>query len=870
MSTGISISSINRIKELAEEKKYAEALEILDTQNLDKSINPQFLRISGEIFRENKRYYDSRRILIKSHEMAPQGTRIIAELIELYLELGYFTRAKKYYEQYTFYSTEEDTQKDYVEYIMKKAAGGDIKELASILIPILETMPEDKWNFEAVLLYHKLDRKDKALEEAQYILENYKESIYIKPVIEYIDDKLDVDKYFYIYPKEEVAEDKELYGKLIEHEDKVLEADHYRMYPPEAKIIVEAEDKDAVDVKPSKEKKPKKKREKRNKNSDNDTMQESQSEGVNDASADTNTADDKTDDDTDDKKAIDADSENQEAAKELVKKEREEALDRILAKKVDAEAIRESSKAIARNVTEDAKKAKEQVKKVTDVVIDNVVKAADTLGDAVGAAKPAATYDEPTDEFVDGIIESVLEPPKKAVGQVVTNEELDALVPDSLEAMSPDEVKELETRKEEQEKLELEALEAAVLIEDKKKNKKKLFSFDKKEDTDLADAAGDTDDQAEEVIVIDSNIKNEAIASVSFEELKNRFLADQEDEEEAEDEPLETLGFMSVVQSDVDDKMEDEAPEAADILHRMIDNKEYYTGEDSRGFESKASYENHGFEVDDYEFNDYIGNVSINDNNTAADYDSINDQVYKVEEIYTDNSIIDFEEIIPDTDKDEAKQYTESIEEPKSEPVKESYAEPVEEMAEEHYAEPIEEAAEEHNAEPVEEIAEEHYAEPIEEAAEEHYTESAEDEEADGKYSAEFEPYANSDEADTFIAPRWENDEDSYDEPIWKSFDESESYQTIDVENELKTEPDEESTDQLEEDVQETEIQIEEEASEEPIIQAAAEEELSEEPIIQVEGLDEDPLFDHRHDLRVRIILTDKMIQGLLDLKESR
>ena len=59
MSTGISISSINRIKELAEEKKYAEALEILDTQNLDKSINPQFLRISGEIFRENKRYYDS-------------------------------------------------------------------------------------------------------------------------------------------------------------------------------------------------------------------------------------------------------------------------------------------------------------------------------------------------------------------------------------------------------------------------------------------------------------------------------------------------------------------------------------------------------------------------------------------------------------------------------------------------------------------------------------------------------------------------------------------------------------------------------------------------------------------------------------------
>ena len=36
-----------------------------------------------------------------------------------------------------------------------------------------------------------------------------------------------------------------------------------------------------------------------------------------------------------------------------------------------------------------------------------------------------------SEEIVDGIIESVLEPPKKAVGLVVTNEELDALIPES-------------------------------------------------------------------------------------------------------------------------------------------------------------------------------------------------------------------------------------------------------------------------------------------------------------------------------------------------------------------------------------------------------------------------------------------------------
>ncbi|MDE5778744.1 MAG: hypothetical protein K2I10_09620, partial [Lachnospiraceae bacterium] len=186
MSTGISISSINRIKELAEHKKYAEALEILDTQDLDKSINPQFLRISGEIFRENKRYYDSRRILLRAHQMSPQGLRIIYELIQLYLELGYFSKAQRYYEQYQFFSTPEDTQRDFVEYNMKKARGVNIKELAAILIPILERMPEDRWNFEAILLYDKMKRKDKALEECRYILENYKDSIFVNNVIEYI------------------------------------------------------------------------------------------------------------------------------------------------------------------------------------------------------------------------------------------------------------------------------------------------------------------------------------------------------------------------------------------------------------------------------------------------------------------------------------------------------------------------------------------------------------------------------------------------------------------------------------------------------------------------------------------------------------
>ena len=683
MSTGISISSINRIKELAEEKKFAEALEILDTQNLDKSINPQFLRISGEIFRENKRYYDSRKYLLKAHQMSPQGTRIIYELILLYLELGYYSRAQKYYDQYKFYVAPEDTQQDYLEYLVKKAQGTDVKEIAAILIPILERMPDDRWNFEAILLYDKMGRKDKALEESQYILENFRDSIYVQPVIDYIDDKLDVDQYFYCYPKEEQPEDQEMFGNLIAQEDAILEADHLRMYPPEARIMVEADDKDGIDAKPVKEKK-KKKKTSRKKNKEEDESADHNKDDVKedkeqptvsfeDGNAQTETTEKKSDEsaaevsvdnhteesssgEAEHKETQDADHVMVDAVslEEQQKNEREAALEKILSKKVDKEKILETARHVAQSVKDiDTTKAKTQVKSVADALKDNVSKATGSLGDAVAAKLPvdAEPIEQLSDEFVDGIIESVLEPPKKTVGEVVMNEELDALIPDSLEAMSADEIADIEAKKEEEERIELEALEASMRLEEEKKEAR-LRRWNRKDSN---------TESAEEVVipeevVIQEGVTAQKIATVSFEELKAQFLADNREEE-----PLDTLGFMSVVQSDVDDQMKEAIPQEAEILHQMIDNKEYYTGEDSGQFESKASYEQNDFVVEDYSFDSWQPKDSTNEMNPMPEQ-------LAVKEIYAEEPIVDFDEIIPSVElqsfekqKDENLTFAESI-----------------------------------------------------------------------------------------------------------------------------------------------------------------------------------------------------------------
>ena len=881
MSTGISISSINRIKELAEEKRYAEALEILDTQNLDKSINPQFLRISGEIFRENKRYYDSRRILLKSHQMSPQGIRILFELIQLHLELGHFSIAEKYYEQYMFYSPAEDPQKDYVEYIMKKATGTDVKELASILVPILERMPEDKWNFEAILLFDKLGRKDKALEESQYILENFKDSVYVQSVIAYIDDTLDVDQYFYVYPKEEQIDDEEIFGDLIAKEEEILQADYLRMYPPEARIMVEVEDKDFVDSKQVKEKKSKKK--KKNGKTDGST---SDSVSGTDSEESLMPTEEVAERITDDKEEPDENT---------VKKTREAALEKILEKKVDREKIRESAKQIAKAVKEiDTEKTKNQVKSVAESVKDNVKKATSVFGEAVGVStsQESVAQDEQVhdadyseEQIMDGIIEEVLEPPKKIIGQVVTNEELDSLIPESLEAMSEEEIAIAELKKKKLSEEEL--LNDEVSSDaDQAVEKDSEVSLDSVEQMKKVSVEKTLDSQAD---ILNEKQEKEAISAdaatkASYNELKARYIANQKKEDE---QPKESLGFIKVVQSDVDKAMKEETPDIADLLHQMINNKEYYSGEDSAQFESDGSYQNHGFEVEDCDFEAYKDDevTEVTRNSITSDTEKEMEDRFSVEVIYAQETIVNFNEIIPEdiTGDSQAEQdiveykevsqdklIVESAKNTVVMPIAESFEEDVkisdgvvEEFALEAENKAIVEAAQESDAEAEKGVIVKAVQESDTEAEEEVIIKAVQESDVEAEKEAKVEEVQESDaeaEKEAKVEAVQESDAEAEKEAKVEEVQESDA----EAEKEAKVEA-----------VQESDAEAEKEAKIEAVQESVVEKEIVVENMTETIENESTNYTDksytlNRESLRIRILLSDNMVRKLLDLKESR
>ena len=240
MSTGISMSSVNKIKELADNGDYSLALDILEHQDLSKSLSPQFIRICGEVYYENKRYPEARAALVKAHAMAPAGNKIIYSLIKLYLSMGFTQLAEHYFEIYTFNQANKDAGTYRLEYMIAKAHRKPVNELYSILVSANDVETDEEWDFEMLLLHAYIRNREKFDSACVEFRAHYKNSSHL-----YMLDKLmggDVESMIYCYPDTEMSDDDPEQADTRANENKILEEDDLRMHPKDAKIMIMVED----------------------------------------------------------------------------------------------------------------------------------------------------------------------------------------------------------------------------------------------------------------------------------------------------------------------------------------------------------------------------------------------------------------------------------------------------------------------------------------------------------------------------------------------------------------------------------------------------------------------------------------------------
>lgn len=242
MSTGISMSSVNKIKELADNGDYSLALDILEHQDLSKSLSPQFIRICGEVYYENKRYPEARAALVKAHAMAPAGNKIIYSLIKLYLSMGFTQLAEHYFEIYTFNQTNKDAGTYRLEYMIAKAHRKPVNELYSILVSANDVETDEEWDFEMLLLHAYIRNREKFDSACVEFRAHYKNSSHLYMLDKLMGGDVDLESMIYCYPDTEMSDDDPEQADTRANENKILEEDDLRMHPKDAKIMIMVED----------------------------------------------------------------------------------------------------------------------------------------------------------------------------------------------------------------------------------------------------------------------------------------------------------------------------------------------------------------------------------------------------------------------------------------------------------------------------------------------------------------------------------------------------------------------------------------------------------------------------------------------------
>ena len=240
MGAGLSMASVNKIKELANSREYSLALELVEHQDLSKSLNPQFLRLCGEIYIKNNRYEDARRCLIMAHRLAPESKRIMYVFVELYLRMGYFELAKTYYDMYMFDAGSCDSRQ--MEYVWTKHEHPDaLKDMEQLLASYMHNLDYD-WSFELYLVYKKEEKKEEAHSLAELYAASFKNSENSDRICAIEKGKESADAYFDVYASVKQEDNDERYDALRSEEAELLAADDLRMHPKEAEITVMYED----------------------------------------------------------------------------------------------------------------------------------------------------------------------------------------------------------------------------------------------------------------------------------------------------------------------------------------------------------------------------------------------------------------------------------------------------------------------------------------------------------------------------------------------------------------------------------------------------------------------------------------------------
>ncbi len=171
------------INSLIEQKKFVDAVKIADTIDWRRVKSVKMLCKVSELYKMNRRYEDSKEILLLADEHLPNSRNIIYSLCELSIKLEDLIPAVEYYKQFVQIAP-RDTGRYILQYRLYEAQDVSLEERIAVLEEYKKRDYREKWAYELAYLYHRIGLATRCVEECDELILWFGEGKYVIKAME--------------------------------------------------------------------------------------------------------------------------------------------------------------------------------------------------------------------------------------------------------------------------------------------------------------------------------------------------------------------------------------------------------------------------------------------------------------------------------------------------------------------------------------------------------------------------------------------------------------------------------------------------------------------------------------------------------------
>ena len=173
----------DEIKELIAQRDFEGAAEVADTIDWRRVKSVKMLCMVSDVYKKNRRYEDSRDMLLLAYDRHPGGRTIVYSLCELAIKMGDLGHALEYCKEF-IQMAPKDPGRYILQYKLYEAQEVGLEERIAVLEELKKKDYREKWAYELALMYHKVGMETRCVEECDELILWFGEGKYVIKAME--------------------------------------------------------------------------------------------------------------------------------------------------------------------------------------------------------------------------------------------------------------------------------------------------------------------------------------------------------------------------------------------------------------------------------------------------------------------------------------------------------------------------------------------------------------------------------------------------------------------------------------------------------------------------------------------------------------